>query len=175
MNDERAGCEVSEALMLPVAEHSDGSDEVEAGKHIDDADEIARHGLKEGELAAGLLNYADFEEFFAGGLSVPEGFKESEVSPVHEEVEEDEACDEPLFSATRERTGHGFWRGGSDEHENENEDAISSDLNGRVGKDGEKAAAESGDREADGDLFGGVDRKLVSTCVRTEQLWHDGL
>ena len=163
VNDDGSGGEVSQALVLAVAEHGDDADEVDGRQQIDDAEKIAGHGFEESDLSARLLNDANLAKPFAGRLAVPEGLEESEVSPIHEEVKEDEAGDEPLFSITRKVACSGFRRGRCDEHEDENENGVGDDLQGGVGEDGEKAAADSGDREADGDLLGGVDSKLVWT------------
>ena len=101
VDDEGSGGEVAETLVALIAEHGDEADRVDAGHPVDDADEIARHGFEEGDLATGIADDAEFAPAFAGSLAVPEGFKEGEVAPVEEEMKEDDGGDHPF-----DRGGH---------------------------------------------------------------------
>ena len=96
MDDHGAGGEVAEAFVLAVADHGDDAGEVEAGQDVNEADEVAGEGFEEGDLAAGVFDDAELHDAFAGGLAVPEGFKESEVSPEEKEMDKDDEGDQPL-------------------------------------------------------------------------------
>ena len=111
MYDDGRGGQIAQALVAAIAHHRDDADEVEAGQHVDHADQVSGHGFKERDLAARLLNDANFAELLARRLAVPEGLKQGEVAPVHEEVEENDSGDQPLFTVMGERSARGFGRG----------------------------------------------------------------
>ncbi len=74
-DDERAGGEIAEALMVAGDEDGDGADGVEERDLVNEADEVARHGFKEADGAAGALNDANAGDTLAGGAAVPEGLE----------------------------------------------------------------------------------------------------
>jgi len=162
MYNQGAGGEVTEALVAAIAEHDDDADGVEAGEGVDDADEVAGEGFEEGDLAAGVADDAELAESFARGLAVPEGFEEGVVAPVDEEVKDDDGGDEPFFVVTRDAL-EASGRGADNENDDEEEDGPGDALEDGVGEDGEEAAADACDGEADGDLLRSVDGKLVGS------------
>src|ERR1700733_636999 len=149
--------------MLAVTEHADDSDQVEGRKHVHDADEVARHCLEKGDLAPGVLDYAQLEDHLPRCLTILKRFKKSEIAPIHQEMDENDERYQPLLSAAGEFAGHGLWRGSGDEDEDQYESKIERDLEQGVGEDGEEAAADAGDREAEGYLLRRVDSKLILT------------
>jgi hypothetical protein len=95
MHDEGACGEVAETFLLAIERHGDDADEIEAGEIVDDADEVADHGFKEGDLSAGFFDDANFHNALAGRLAVPEDFKNCVVAPVEAECEEDKHSRDP--------------------------------------------------------------------------------
>ena len=88
-DDERAGGEVAEPLVIAGDEDGDGADGVEERNLVDVADEVARHGFKEADGAAGALDDANAGDALAGGAAVPEGLKQGEIAPVEQEKQEE--------------------------------------------------------------------------------------
>ena len=95
-DDEGAGGEIAEALVVARDEDGDGTDGVEEGDLVNVADEVAGHGFEEADGASGALDDADAGDALAGSASVPEGFKEREVAPVEEEDQEEVEGGGPL-------------------------------------------------------------------------------
>ena len=157
------GSEIAEALAAAIAEHGDDADGVETGEAVDGTDEIAREGFEEGDLAAGVADDAEFAEFFARGLAVPEGFKDGVVAPAEEKDDEQDGGDEPfLAGAIDDHTGEAR-RGSENEEEDKEKDGVRDALYDAISEQGEKAATDAGDGEADGDLLRSVDGKLVGS------------
>lgn len=163
VHDEGAGDEVSEALLLAVAEDADDADQV-TELHVDDAQEVAREGFEEGDLAAGVLDDADLQEALAGRLAVPEGLEEGEVAPEEKEEEEHDEGHGPLVAES--------WTAGADaagmafdpeaeESEGKKEEEDGDELDPGVGEDGEETAADPGDGQMQIDLLRRFDVKLV--------------
>lgn len=142
--------------MLPCDEDRNQAHGVNAGNLVDVADEVAGHGLEEADGAAGTLDDADFSDFLARRLAVPEGLKEREVAPVEEEEEEDRDGCEPLRGELVEG-----GKGRNEENKQEDEHPEGDAPEQRVDEDGDEPAAEAGERHLDLDQLGGIDAVLI--------------
>jgi hypothetical protein len=166
---DRSRDEVSQPLLLLVAEHRDHADEIERlGVH--DAQQVARKRLEERDLSARVLDHANLEELFPWSLSIPEGLEEREVTPIQQKVEEDDGGDEPLRRFIRIGDG---WPTASaavgrhrDDHEEQEEQNHHRDkLNDAVDQDRKESAADSGHGKPKLHLLGRFDVKLIGKAA----------
>lgn len=97
MNDQRAGNKVAQTLLALGEKHGDNAEDIKRGQHVNGAEKVSAHGLKEADRPASLLNDADAHQPFAGRLTMPEGFKQGEVSPMEEKWKSDGNRDAPLL------------------------------------------------------------------------------
>ncbi len=102
------------------------------------------------------MDDADLGNTLAGGLAVPEGFKEGEVSPEEEEWNKDEESFGPFFADFAVAGQAGVDQGDEEDHKNER-----GEPDEVIDEEGDEAAAEAGDGEVDGDEFRRVDAELV--------------
>src|SRR5580698_4106208 len=96
MNHDGPCSEITESLMPLRTQHRDDADKVERRQVVDDAQQIARHRLKQCDLAARVLDHAQLHDVLTRRLPVPEGLKKGVVTPDEQEVQEDEAREGPL-------------------------------------------------------------------------------
>ncbi len=170
MHDEGAGGQVAEPLIALVADHRDHAGKVEARHVVDEAQKIASQGLKQGDLAAGVLDDADLHHAFSWGLAVPESLEKGKVAPNDEENNENESGDEPFAAELVFRVFAGRGHHGN---EDQQQDKQRAKLENVVEQKRHKAAAEAGYGELQRDLFRGLDAKLVGITAPLKAAAHD--
>src|ERR1700739_464358 len=155
-HDECTGGKVAETLMIAGGEDGDGTDGVEERDLVDVADEVAGHGFKESDGAAGALDDADAGDALAGGAAVIESLREGEVAPVEEKKQEEIEGSGPLRGEAIER-GEAGQEVGKDPHDEADADA----PDHIVDEEGDETAANAGQGHLNGDEFRGIDAKLI--------------
>ena len=155
-NDQSAGGQVAESLVLASDEHGYDSDGVEEGNLINIADEVAGHRFEDANGAARLLNDTDAGDALSGGAAVPEGLEECEVSPVEKEDHHGEERGGPLIGEIVEGFESGPEHPAEDAEEHE---AGKPDQS--IDQQCDKAAADAGQRHLDGHQLGSIDVKLI--------------
>ena len=168
VHDEGSGGEVAEALVLAVAQHRNYAREIEVGQDVDDAQQVSGKGFEERDLASAVLDDAELHQALAWSLSVPERFKECEVSRDEAEVEENDRGDDPFAGGIQFVRGLRDMRrcaAAGDETNQDRKQDISKELDEVIDQHRDKTAADSGDRKTQIYLLGRFDVKLVGIAV----------
>src|ERR1700735_3577881 len=102
-NDDRSSHHVSKPLMLAADEDGDQANGVEAGKVVNDPNQIAGQRLDKADGPSGAMDGGDFCPLFAGGRATVEGLKECEIAPVQEKPQQDDNSIDPIRRSAPDR------------------------------------------------------------------------
>ena len=145
-DDDRAGGEVAEASGAVVEEHRKDAHGIREGQVVDDADDIANHGVDRANRIAVFANDADAGDAFAGRLPVPDDLEDHVVAQRqreqgnHEERDDDEKARRrreaatPAGRATNQRHEKQDAEQGHVQHEGDHALHREVDQNGRAAR-----------------------------------------
>jgi hypothetical protein len=164
VNDQGAGDHIAQPLLAASGKDTDCAYQVKAGQHIDDPNEVSAHRFEYANWPAALLDHSQAQHPLTGGLAVPEGLKEREVSPLEQKWDEDHQRDRPLCRVSRLRMLWRYcraWQSSEYQYDCEQEDYKGKTLHKRIDQQGDTPAANACERELDTYQFRSLDAKLI--------------
>lgn len=155
-DDDGPGNIIAQPAGVPVQQSADDAYGINAGNAVDDAQQIACDRIHGVDGPAGFFDDAQAHKALTGCLAVPDGLKECKVGKNNEEIKQCQDCGGP----------RGCWRRarGLRPEQHRQQDARHRDhrnLDERIESEGQKTAANAGNRQLERNHFRRVDGKMI--------------